>query len=779
MKNKTFFFFVVVVFLFLKTTLVFSEDLNITADSISINKNNNFVIFKNNVFARDLNNNTLETSLATYDKAIDVLLTTERTKILTSEGFQIIGTKIKFDNKNKIISSSSNAKIIDKDNNNILVDMFNYSIDKNIFTSKGQITIVDYNKNQYNFSEIFIDEKKRKIVGTDVKAFFNQENFKLNDKNDPRFFANSLILSDKKSQFDKGVFTYCKFREGDKCPPWSLQSQKIEHNTSKKTIYYKNATLKIYDFPIFFFPRFSHPDPTVKRASGFLTPSFNDSANTGPGIQLPYYWAISDDRDLTFTPKLYAKEKLLMLTEYRQEFKRSKLIVDTSYTQGFKKENSKKLKGSKSHFFSNFKIDLSNNVDSASDLELNIEQVNSDSYFKTHNIQTTLVNNEKNILENNLSYHFYKNDTFFDADISTYEDLTKEGRKKYEYLFPHLMLRKNILTSDNLGLFDLKSQLKVLNYDVNKQTEFFVNDIEWSSNKWISKFGFDNQFKSSLKAVNYNADNVKELKEKSTELSTSIGFLSKIPLYMRNKSQGHFLTPKMLLRYSPGSMRTVSDGGRLKYANLFDLNKIEEIDVIENGLSTSIGFDYTNNTLDKDGNIKKEKGKFSVGQVISEKENVNIPAKTSLDQRFSDVVGQSKYNFTDNLSMNYNFSLDQNYNDFNYNELGLNLNLNNTKFNISYLEEKNHIGNQEYIKTGLDLEINDSNTLSFTTKRNILTSSAEFYDLSYNYINDCLKAGIVFRREFYNEKDVEAENSIMFTISILPFGEITGPTFKK
>ena len=155
------------------------------------------------------------------------------------------------------------------------------------------------------------------------------------------FFANSLILSDEKSQFDRGVFTYCKFREGDKCPPWSLQSKKIEHNNAKKTIYYKNATLKIYDFPIFYFPIFSHPDPSVKRASGFLIPSFSDNSNVGPGIQLPYFWAIADDKDITITPKLYTKEKLLMLAEFRQDFKKSNLIIDTSYTQGFRKEEEK------------------------------------------------------------------------------------------------------------------------------------------------------------------------------------------------------------------------------------------------------------------------------------------------------------------------------------------------------------------------------------------------------------------------------------------------------
>jgi len=105
--------------------------------------------------------------------------------------------------------------------------------------------------------------------------------------------------------------------------------------------------------------------------------------------------------------------------------------------------------------------------------------------------------------------------------------------------------------------------------------------------------------------------------------------------------------------------------------------------------------------------------------------------------------------------------------------------LDNAKFNVSYLEEKNHIGNQEYIKTGFDLEIDDSTELSFSTKRNLITNSAEFYNLSYNYINDCLKAGIVFRREFYTDRDIEPDNSLMFRISVIPFGDISSPKVSR
>ena len=62
------------------------------------------------------------------------------------------------------------------------------------------------------------------------------------------------------------------------------------HDNIKKTIYYENAIVKVYDIPLFYFPRLSHPDPTVKRRSGFLVPSIYDTKNLGSGVSIPYFF---------------------------------------------------------------------------------------------------------------------------------------------------------------------------------------------------------------------------------------------------------------------------------------------------------------------------------------------------------------------------------------------------------------------------------------------------------------------------------------------------------
>ena len=353
---------------------------------------------------------------------------------------------------------------------------------------------------------------------------------------------------------------------------------------------------------------------------------------------------------------------------------------------------------------------------------------------------------------------------------------------RHEYLLP-LTIEKNILSSSEFGFVDFASNLKIRSFDTNKQINLLVNDFKWKSNNWMSKLGFENYFEGLIKTVNYDAKKTKNFKNENSnsELNSALGFFGKLPLYKNDISNKNFhsLTPKFLLRYAPGHMRNIENDGKLNYGNLFSLNKINQIDVVESGLSASLGFEYKKKKLDKENNVSNEVFSFSAGQVVRDKENMDIPSRTSLDQRFSDLVGKANYNVGNKIKLNYNFALDQNYKELNYSEIGTDFNFESAKFNVSYLQEKNHIGNQEYVQSGIDYKLNNSTELSFNTKRNLLTSSAEFYNLSYNYINDCLKAGIAYRREFYTDRDIEPSNTLMFTISIVPFAVINSPALSR
>ena len=167
----------------------------------------------------------------------------------------------------------------------------------------------------------------------------------------------------KCSKITKGVFTTCK--RNDDCPPWQLSAKEIKHDKSKKIIYYKDAWLKLYDKPIFYFPKFFHPDPTVKRQSGFLMPSFKDSSSLGGSFNVPYYHVISNNKDLTLKPRFYSNEKMLLQSEYRQVNKKSNHIFDFSFT-------AEKNETTKNHFFSKTSKKLDFNNFDESNLNLKI-----------------------------------------------------------------------------------------------------------------------------------------------------------------------------------------------------------------------------------------------------------------------------------------------------------------------------------------------------------------------------------------------------------------------
>lgn len=98
-----------------------------------------------------------------------------------------------------------------------------------------------------------------------------------------------------------GAYTACEpCKDDPKKPPlWQVKAARIIHNEKERVVHYENATIEFWGMPIAYFPYFWHPDPTVKRQSGFLLPTYFASSRTGYGVNIPYYWALAPNYDLT------------------------------------------------------------------------------------------------------------------------------------------------------------------------------------------------------------------------------------------------------------------------------------------------------------------------------------------------------------------------------------------------------------------------------------------------------------------------------------------------
>ena len=758
--------------IFKNDVVVKTKGKTLKGDFAKYDRNSGFLILKNNITILDEKNNLMNADYVEYYEKEELLKTIGKTKVETAEKYTINGEDLTLDNKNKVIKSEKKSILKDEDGNLINLENFEYSINNSLFKSIGFIEIEDIRKNKYEFTQVFIDTKKKEILGTDSKAYFNDDEFKINPKNNPRVFSNTINLTKENSSFDKSVFTLCQFRENDDCPPWTIQSKKMLHDNLKKTIYYNNAIIKVYDFPIFYFPRLSHPDPTVKRRSGFLIPSFSDSKNLGGGISIPYFFDLGADKNFTLTNKFYVSENPLFLGEYHQAFKNSNLLTDFGYTEGYKKTNTKKREGRKSHFFTKIVNNFTDKNNHENTLEFNVQKVSNDKYLKLYKIDSNLVDYNTENLENSINFSHQREDLFFGLNASIYETLIEGYEDKYEYILPEITLDKNLFSKENIGSLEFQANYKVHNYDTNKLTNFLVNDFNFESKENLFDNVFNSKILANLKNINYESKNVDIYKDDSTsEIFGSLGLLSEINFQKFRENSKHFFKPKMLVRLSPGSMRQETSGSRLTPTSAFDMNRISSINNYETGITSTVGFDY------KIKNNNLTKFDFSLAQVINEKENKKMADKSSLNEKLSDLVGSSSFNITENFKLNYNFSIDQNYNDFNYNEFGAKYDYGALNLNFDYLSESKHIGDEDYLKTELNIKNKDKGLLSFKTKRNLVTDSSEFYNLSYEYINDCLRAGLVYRREFYKDTELDPEDSLMFKITLVPFGSLDSPKF--
>ena len=280
-----------------------SENLKISFDEIILDQKNFVSTAKNNVEIVDLKNNiSIKTDLIKFDKKIDV------------------------------IESSINSKIIDNNQNILNADNIIYDL-KNRIIKLDNTILKDKNKNIFNIEIAFLDVLKKELIGKDITLNLNNETFQ--PQNDPRIKGRSIIYRDRFTEITNGIFTTCK--KTDKCPPWQLSAKKINHDSKKQIINYNNALLKVYNVPVMYFPKFFHPDPTVKRKSGFLIPSIKNSPNSNSYLSLPYFSVLSMNKDITFTPRFFTDDKFLFQTEYRQTNKNSSHQTDLSFLMKTKK----------------------------------------------------------------------------------------------------------------------------------------------------------------------------------------------------------------------------------------------------------------------------------------------------------------------------------------------------------------------------------------------------------------------------------------------------------
>ena len=753
-----------------------SSHIEIFADEYFIyNKLTSLLEAKGNVLINDKEQDIkIETNEFFYLKDEEKFFTAGSTKVLVGQRYTIDTEDLIFFRGQKLLSSKKKTTLRDNSLNNIytLID-FEYSTNFEVLKGKKVEVTTNYQEedsDKYFFETAFFDFKKNEFLAKDATFEFHKTLFD-KDENDPRI--NSVSASGDKfnKYFNKGVFTTCK--KTDKCPPWKIASNMVHHDIIKKQIIYKNAWLEIYDFPVVYFPKFFHPDPSVKRQSGFLKPELTDSNRHGSSLYTPYFFVISDNKDLTLKPRIFDDNKYILQTEYREKTKKTLTVADFSVTTGH--DSAWYDQGdSRSHFFGNTRIALDFKNYLNSNLEINYEKTSNDNYLKLFDfLESPLLTEDNSVLESRVKLDLEHENYNLTTSINMYETLSGPNSDRYQYNLPAYNLSKNFAVESLSGSFSFNSSGSNTLKNTNVLESILSNDLQYTTQDFFYNNGIKTNFKTFLKNINtVGKKSTKYKVSPQSELMSAYSYNTTLPLTKSNQNSFNTLEPKMSLRFSPHEMKNNSTAGRrIEVNNVFNSNRLSLGDSFEAGESLTLGLDFKKEKITTENKITEieEYIDFKLATVLRLNEEKNIPTSSTLNKKNSHIFGQFDIKPNKSFSLNYDFSLTEDLNTLEYNSIIAKLDFKKFTTQFNFVEERGVIGQSNVISNTTELNFNEQNSLSFGTRRNRHINLTEYYDLLYEYKNDCLVANVHYKKNYYDDADIKPVEELFFSITIVPF----------
>lgn len=739
----------------------------------------------------------------TYNDKKDLVTAIGDAVAKDTKGKTITSPKIIYDKKNKIIKTFSKSVYRDDKENVIKAENFIYDLNIKKISAIDNVKYQDKDGNSYLFDYFDYFELEEKGFGKNLKAS-NIDNSKIK--------ATEAIINNKTSNtiFPKGGdYTTCDFNFAKTnylinklevlkdCPEWQITSKKTRHNKIEKMIYHDHPVLKFKGVPVFYTPYFSHPDPTVKRKSGFLTPSTTNTDNYGRNLETPYFYVISDDKDLTFTPIMYFEENPLFLLEYRQAGDLSNLIIDSSYTPGFQKDRANQTDGSRNHFFLEYQKDYEDLIWNQTKLEIDVQRISQKNYFRAHDLLTPYINSSKRYLNTGVTLKLYEESKNLNINSRIVEDVRNSNTTtKYQYTLPEAHYQNFYEIYKNDVNYNAIFYARNLGGDSNKVQ--LVNTIDTASEqKIIQSIGIGNIFRSAFYNIEKYNDTIKDVENSEKEDLNIENFITigtdlSYPLYKSNKdfSVEQTLEPRILAKYTPGSMSKTTSGRSFGFGQVYSMNRMSDAANPETGFSIGEGFKWT---LTKK-NPKFEnylKTTFFMGHVIRFDELEEMDS--SLKQKSSDVVGgytfmldknqyledeetpiKDKFN-ANYFSFNYDYQLDNSGKDFLGHNIGITRDYKSHRFKTSYGESRKTNGSSRNGEISYKGYLTNEFSVAASAQKNFVTHATETNSFGALYENDCIRVSATLNKKFYNDEDVKPTNNFFLEIVLKPFGDNIAP----
>lgn len=666
--------------------------------------------------------------------------------------------ELQFDDELGIATAKGNVEI-SQGERVLLADMVIYNQRDDVVTASGNVILVEPTGEVLfaEFAELTDDMREGFLRG-----------FRMLLEDNSRLAAVSAQRrGGVETRLNQAIYSACRDCVGfDGEPLWNIKAAKVTHNQERHEVVYRDATLELLGIPVAYTPFLSHPDPTVKRKTGLLTPTFGGSDSLGSSIRLRYFWAISRDKDLTFDPIFYASNYPLITGEYRQSFGNGELrgrlsgIFDTTDSTN---ERGRGHIDAEARFVINDDWRWGTNVKLASD----------DTYLSRYGFTG------KDTLTSRAFIERFGSRTYAAAEGIYFQGLRQEDRQeeiplvlpKIDYNFVSDPGKHGAYTT-----FDANFQS--LGRDEGTSSQRISLTGGWHF-PYVSNIGTVTTLNATLQTDIYNVADV-AVPSGGTETGLTGRIFPQLvaewryPWIRRAKSSGMLIEPIAVLVLAPngGNPDRIPNEDSLAFeldeTNLFSPNRFPGKDRVEGGSRVVYGLR---------GGVYGDGGgssTFFVGQSYQFRKNNTFDFGSGLNDHQSDIVGRLTISPNKFLDLIYKTRIDVSNLSAKRTEVSAIYGPRLLRGDINYIffDQTAEFPEREEIRAGLSSDITDQWSARVDTRRDLSDNGGTLsWGASLRYICDCLDFSINYRRTFTRDRDVPPEQSIFVRVIFKTLGE--------
>ncbi|MDC0196200.1 LPS assembly protein LptD [Gammaproteobacteria bacterium] len=663
------------------------------------------------------------------------------------------------DKKLGIMKASGSVEIFNNQQV-LLADKISYNQNQDMVTASGNVSLLEPT------GHVFFAEYME--LSGDFKFAFIQ-NIKIRLSNDARIAANDAQRRDgNTTTMSNAVYSPCNTcaTTPNKPPLWQLKAKKIIHDQRQQQLEYYDVWMEMVGIPVAYSPYFWHPDPTVKRKSGFLAPSTGGSTYLGSTLTTPYFYAISTSNDLTISPTITTKERLFMSGVYRESYNNGALNLAGSLAYNSNDD----MRG---HINSEAKFDL----DEKFRWGLNINRSSDDTYLRRYNLPSSRILTTKAYVEG------FSQRNYLSAEAYSFQGTAIEDDRGQTPLILPLLTYNHQSTIGRAGSTNhFNASSVVMTRPDGNNTRRISVDGGWHL-PLIGRRGDITKISATTRGDLYHVSKL-SLDGKPNKYTGFSGRIRpqikadwRLPLARQHNKISQTLEPLASAILSPNGGNPIKipneDSISMEFddTNLFSDNIFTGYDRVAGGARIKYGLKW--------GLVGSSGGYTNafIGQRYRPRNDATFPAGSGLEGLLSDYVGRINISPGSQLNLVYRTRMDKDNFTFKRNEFQIAAGPPALRFSGNYIffesqGDADFLGREE-VSGNITAKLNRF-WYSSIASRYDLEGNGDLRNLGLNltYDCECFKVTTSLDRHFYKDRDIRPNDTIMVKFSFKTLGDI-------